>query len=128
MIGLESTFIEINMLKRSFYLSLLIVLVTAFASFSQSIPAPKEHFGFAIGDDYQLANFTQTEAYFKKLAEASDRIELTSIGLTEDGRNQYMMIVSSPENLKNLAKYKDISQKLGRAENLSPEKAKALSE
>ncbi|GAB2544015.1 M14 family metallopeptidase [Spirosoma aerophilum] len=93
---------------------------------AQTIPTPKEHFGFNIGDDYHLATYTQTEAYFKKLA-ASDRTKLTDIGLTEEGRHQFMMIVSSPENLKKLDTYKSISQKLARAEGISEEQARALS-
>jgi hypothetical protein len=114
------------MFKKTILLFLLTILAVSSITFAQNVPAPKEHFGFAIGDDYQLTTFTQTEAYFKKLAEASDRVELTSIGLTEEGRNQYMLIISSPQNLKNLAKYKEISQKLARAEGLTPEHAKAL--
>ncbi len=109
---------------------LLCGLLISFLNFNviiaQNIPSPKEHFGFNIGDDYQLANYTQTEAYFKKLAAASDRTKLVSMGLTEEGRNQYMMIVSSPENIKNLEKYKNISQTLARAEGLSDDKARAL--
>lgn len=93
---------------------------------AQTIPTPKEHFGFNIGDDYHLATYTQTEAYFKKLA-ASDRTKLTDIGLTEEGRHQFMMIVSSPENLKKLDTYKSISQKLARAEGITEEQARALS-
>ncbi|GAB3988880.1 M14 family metallopeptidase [Spirosoma daeguense] len=93
---------------------------------AQSIPSPKEHFGFNIGDDYNLATYTQTEAYFKKVAAASDRVKLVDIGMTEEGRHQYMLIVSSPENLKKLDRYKEISQKLARAEGLSDEQAKAL--
>jgi hypothetical protein len=93
---------------------------------AQNIPTPKEHFGFNIGDDYQLANYTQTEAYFKKLATTSKRVKLVDIGKTEEGRSQYMLIITSPENQKNLAKYKEISQKLARAEGLTPEQAKAL--
>ena len=73
-----------------------------------------------------LPTYTQTEAYFKKLAAASDRAKLVDIGLTEEGRHQYMMIVSSPENIKNLDHYKEISQKLARAENLTDEQAHAL--
>ena len=94
--------------------------------FSQHIPTPKEHFGFSIGDDYQLANYTQTEAYFKKLAAASDRIKLVDIGKTEEGRSQYMLIISSSDNLKNLDRYKKIAQQLARAENLTDEQAQAL--
>lgn len=87
--------------------------------------SPKEHFGFEIGDDYQLATNTQTEAYFKKLAQ-SDRVEFVEIGKTEEGRPQYMLIVSSPENLKDLGRYKDISQKLAHAEGMNEQEAKAL--
>lgn len=91
-----------------------------------SIPSPKEHFGFSMGDNYQLATYTQTEAYFKKLAAASDRVRLTVIGKTEEGRDQYMLIVSSPANLKGLDHYKSISQQLAHAENLTDEQAHAL--
>src|SRR5438309_6891803 len=94
--------------------------------FAQTIPSPKEHFGFNIGDDYQLANYTQTESYFKKLAAVSDRTKLVDMGLTEEGRHQYMMIVSTPANLKNLEHFKEIAQRLARAEDLTDEQAKAL--
>lgn len=114
------------MTKKPFLLLLLMLGVYGTSADAQVVPSPKESFGFAIGDDYQLANFTQTEAYFKKLADASDKVELTSIGKTEEGRDQYMLIISSPQNLKNLARYKEISQKLARAEDLTPEEAKAL--
>jgi hypothetical protein len=93
---------------------------------AQSIPTPKEHFGFNIGDNYHLATFTQTEAYFKKVAAASNKVKLQVIGKTEEGRNQYMVIVSDPNNIRQLAKYKSISQKLARAENLSDAEAKQL--
>ena len=90
---------------------------------AQNIPSPKEHFGFNIGDNYQLTTFTQTEAYFKKLAQSSDRAKYTVIGKTEEGRDQFMLIVSSPENLKKLEEYKRISQKMGNAD-ISMEEAK----
>jgi hypothetical protein len=111
------------MRKFSLLLTCIFLLNNLFAQIS-----PKEHFGFTIGDDYQLANFTQTADYFKKLSEQSDRVKLTGIGMTEEGRTQPMLIVSSPENLKNLEQYKEISQKLARAEDLSESDARALAE
>ena len=93
---------------------------------SPDIPTPKSHFGFSIGDDYQLATYTQTEAYFKKIAAASDRARYTVIGKTEEGRDQLMLIVSSPDNLKKLDHYKSISQQLAHAEGLTDEQAHAL--
>src|ERR1700753_2309206 len=99
------------MFRKRYYSFLCTILITGVAfSQSQSIPTPKEHFGFDIGDNYQLANFTQTEAYFKKLAASSDRARLIEIGKTEFGRSQFMMIVSSPANLAKLEQYKKISQ------------------
>lgn len=111
------------MRKFSLLLAGIFLLNNLFAQIS-----PKEHFGFTIGDDYQLANFTQTADYFKKLSEQSDRVKLLGIGMTEEGRTQPMLIVSSPENLKNLEQYKEISQKLARAEDLSESEARALAE
>ncbi|HUR57484.1 MAG TPA: M14 family zinc carboxypeptidase, partial [Opitutaceae bacterium] len=90
------------------------------------ITSPKEHFGFAIGDDFHLANYTQTEAYFKKIAAESDRAKLVDMGRTEEGRTQWMLVFSAPENLKQLAHYKDIAGRLARAEGLTEAQAQAL--
>lgn len=102
-----------------------ILLFVSFLGVKAQIITPKEHFGFNIGDDYHLANFSQTEAYFKKLAQQSDRILYQVIGKTEEGRDQPMLIVSSPENLAKLSHYKNISQRLARAE-LAEQEAKQL--
>ena len=93
---------------------------------SAQVPSPLQHFGFSIGDNYKLANYTQTEAYFKKVAASSDRVSLVNMGQTEEGRSQYMMVISSPANLKNLYKYKEIAQKLARADQLSEAEAKLM--
>ncbi len=112
-------------MRKVLFLCLLFALTLSNVN-AQSIPSPKEHFGFNIGDNYHLATFTQTEAYFKKLAAASNKVKLQVIGKTEEGRNQYMVIVSDPSNIRQLEKYKSISQKLARAEGLSDEEAKQL--
>ena len=49
----------------------VIIFVDSTPSQAQIPPSPKEHFGFNIGDDYSLSNYTQTEAYFRKLAGSS---------------------------------------------------------
>lgn len=113
------------MMKRYHQLLLLPMLFCASLIQAQVVPSPKEHFGFNIGDDYKLATYTQTEAYFKKLA-ASPRTKLVDIGMTEEGRHQWMLIVSSPENIKKLARYKEISQQLAHADGLTDAAAKSL--
>ena len=106
-------------------LSIAVAVFLTSVSYAQSVPTPKSHFGFDIGDDYQLATYTQTEAYFRKLDKSSDRAQLFTIGQTEEGRDQLMLVVSSPENLRDLAKYQEISQKMARAE-LDEQQAREL--
>ena len=113
------------MISKIYCMLLLPMFFSVSITQAQKVPSPKEHFGFNIGDDYKLANYTQTEAYFKKLA-ASPRTKLVDIGMTEEGRHEYMMIVSSPENIKKLNRYKEISQKLAHADGLTSAQAKAL--
>ncbi len=101
---------------KTILITLAINLFLGAYALAQHIPSPKEHFGFHIGDDYQLANYTQTEAYFKKLAAISDRVLIERAGETSEGRDQHLLIVSSPENLAKIQHYKSISEQMARAE------------
>jgi len=83
--------------------------------------SPKEQFGFDIGADYVLVNYTQYEAYLKKLDQESDRLTVVPIGKSSEGRTMYAGIISAPENLKNLDKFKTIAGRLSRAEGLTDE-------
>jgi hypothetical protein len=93
---------------------------------AQKVTSPKDQFGFNIGDDYKLANYTQFETYFRKLAKESNRMKLVEIGKTAEGRTQLMAIISSPANLAKLDRYKEISRKLAFADGLTDEQAHAL--
>ena len=104
-------------------------VLSASALLAQTAPkvtSPKEALGFNIGDDYQMANYTQLEAYWKKLASESDRMKLVGIGQTAEGRPQYMAIITSPENFKKLDRYREIARRLALAEDLTDEQAHAL--
>jgi hypothetical protein len=96
------------------------------AQTAPKITTPTEALGFNLGDDYQMASYTQLEAYWKTLARESDRMKLVAIGPTGEGRNQYMAIITSPENLARLDHYRQISEKLARAEGLTDDEAHAL--
>jgi hypothetical protein len=90
------------------------------------ITSPKEEFGFNFGDDYQLATYQQLSTYWQKLDRESDRMVLQEIGRTSEGRPHLMAIVTSPENHKNLARYREISRRLALAETLTDEQAQTL--
>jgi hypothetical protein len=99
---------------------------TPLSAQSRSITTPREAFGFNLGDDYRLANYTQLEAYWKTLARQSDRMKLVDIGLTAEGRHHYMAVITSAANQKRLDHYRSISKRLATAEGLTDEQARAL--
>ena len=53
-------------------------------------------------------------------------MQLVDIGRTEEGRTQWMAVISSPENLAQLDRYRDISRRLALAEGLTDDQARAL--
>jgi hypothetical protein len=91
-----------------------------------SVTNPEQQFGASIGDDYFLATYTQLDEYWHKLDRESDRMTLVDIGPTEEGRRQWMAIVSAPENLRRLDHYRDVSRSLALAEGLTEEQARSL--
>ena len=93
----------------------MLLIAVGMGSLQAAVPSPKAHFGFDIGDDYMLANYTQTEAYFRQIAATSDRFQLVELGKTSEGRAQLMLIASSPANLARLEEYRGISERLARA-------------
>ncbi len=91
-----------------------------------AITAPAQAFPQDPGSDYFLANYTQYEAYLKQLASQSNRMKLSSFGVSAEGRTQWMAIVSSPENLANMERYQDIAHRMAKAEGVTEQEAAQL--
>ncbi|MEP6992834.1 MAG: M14 metallopeptidase family protein [bacterium] len=113
-------------LASSLALAGAIALLVPTARAQGAITSPKQQFGFNIGDDYKLANYTQFEGYWRKLAKESNRMKLVEIGRTAEGRPQLMAVISSPANLAKLDHYKAISRKLAYADGVSEAEARVL--
>ncbi len=89
-----------------------LTLLFAFVISAQTVPAPKDVLGWTPGDDRKLASWSQGIEYFKKLDAASDRVIFHEIGKTTMGAPFVYLTISSPENLKNLERYKQINARL----------------
>jgi len=119
---------------RALVVAVLVLLVSALraqtppglAAPAPVVTTPRQQFGVAIGDDYFLANYTQLEEYWKTLDRESDRMRLVDLGQTEEGRSQWMAVISSPENIARLEHYRGIARRLALAEGLTDEQAQAL--
>jgi len=88
-----------------------IFLFLALAAFSQ-VPSPDSVLGFHPTGDRTIADWKQITDYFTKLDKASDRMLVREIGRTTEDRPMIVAFISSPSNIRNLEKYRQISAKL----------------
>ncbi len=68
--------------------------------FKENIPSPEEFLGYGIGERHTRHDLIV--AYFKKLADISDRVSFYEYGKTHEGRILSMLTITTPENLNNL--------------------------
>lgn len=116
-------------LARALALSFCVPVFAANASFAQTgpnVPSPESVLGKRPGDDFYLASYDESRAYFRKLAETSDRVRLLKVGKTTRGLDWEIAILSAPENLAKLDRYKEISQRLADGRGLDDAAARAL--
>jgi Zinc carboxypeptidase len=120
------------MFKKLFALAVLAVALGVATPQAQNktaapkVTPPQDQFGWAIGDDYRLVNYTQYEQYLKKLDVQSERMIVTDIGKTEEGRTEYTAIITSPENQRKLPLIKEANRKLALADALTDDQARVL--
>ena len=93
---------------------------------SSTVPTPESIFGFAPGADYKLATYDQSVAYFKALAAASPYIKLFEAGKTSQGRTMIFALISTPDNLSKIDRYREIWQRLAHPQGLTDAEAQRL--
>jgi len=79
---------------------------------STAVPSPRSVLGFTPGDDRTIADWRQITDYFARLDRASDRVLVRTIGKTTMQQPLITAFISAPENIRDLAKYKDIQARL----------------
>ncbi len=107
------------------FMRVALVFLAATALFGE-VPTPESVLGHKIGEDFYLASYDESLGYFQKLAASTDKLKLVKAGKTTEGRDWYFAIISSPQNLKDFEKYRDIAKKLALVRGLNDEQARAL--
>src|SRR5204863_4371923 len=105
---------------------LILLFVCGLNAFGQTVPTPESVLGHKPGDDFYLATYDESREYFHKLAASSNRIKLINVGKTTRGLDWEIALISSPQNLANLDKYREISRKLADGRGLTDPEARAL--
>src|SRR3954463_10736391 len=105
---------------------LLVCAEAAILAQARGVPTPASVLGFEPGADYKLATYDQSIAYFKKLAAASKYVKLVDAGKTSQGRMMTFALISTPENLAKIDRYREIAIRLAHPEGLSEADARRL--
>ncbi|MFC1476966.1 M14 family zinc carboxypeptidase [candidate division KSB1 bacterium] len=109
-------------MKRSDIFYILLVGVFLFQvqpAAAQSIPSPEDFYGFKMGTDGELVHWNKVVEYFHLLASRSDKVIVRDLGESTLGNPFLLAIFSSPDNLRNLEKYRQINKQLADPRGLS---------
>jgi hypothetical protein len=112
-------------MQRLVLLLVAAALTAAAQSVSAQVPSPLDVFGWVPGADYEVADYEQMQQYFRQLADATDRAQLIEIGRSAMNRPMLLMFISSDENMRQLDRWRSISERLARA-RIDEDEARSL--
>ena len=113
-------------MKRASVILIFLFVCCVRPTSAQSVPTPESVLGHKPGDDFYLATYDESREYFRKLAASSNRVKLITVGKTTRGLDWEIALISSPENLAKLDRYKEISRRLADGRGLSDQEARTL--
>lgn len=98
----------------------------AYVPESDTVPSPADVLGRIVGTPGELSRVPEIYGYFRQLDEASDRVQVETIGRTEEGRDLLVVAVSDAENLAQLDHWKEITARLADPRGTTREEARRL--
>jgi len=90
------------------------------------VPTPLDHFGTIAGATDVLHYPEEIYGYMRAVAAVSDRVEVLTIGESEEGREHVLVIVADEDTLANIDTYKENLRRLGDPRNLTEAEAQEL--
>ncbi|HEX3556886.1 MAG TPA: M14 family zinc carboxypeptidase [Thermoanaerobaculia bacterium] len=100
----------------------------AYVPDSATVPSPAKVLGHLVGAPDELSRVADVHGYFRKLAAATDRVQVRTIGTSEEGREILLVLVSDAQNLAGLDHYKDVTARLADPRRTSRGEAHQLAE
>ena len=88
--------------------------------FSETVPTPLDHLGHISGAPDILSYPDEVHGYMRALAAASPRVEVFTIGTSEEGREMILVVISSDETIAALEEKQGRAARLGGTPALQP--------
>jgi hypothetical protein len=80
---------------------------------SAAVPSPDKVLGYVIGTPNKLTYSADCARYLRELDKASERVQVISMGRSEEGREMVVAVISDEANMARLDHYRSITAKLG---------------
>ena len=93
---------------------------------SGTVPSPLKVLGHIVGAPDVLDRSADIYKYFRALGAATSRVQVFTVGPTDEGREMIAVAISSEENLARMARLKDTMSRLADPRGLKDEDAKKL--
>ena len=93
---------------------------------ASKLPAPDKVLGHIVGAPNYLTYPHQIYAYLRELEKASPRVQMYTIGKTEENHDIVMIAISDEENITHLNLYKENMGRLADPRSTSPQQAEQL--
>ena len=90
------------------------------------IPMPKDVLGYHIGAPAKLTYYADILKYYRALAAASPRVQIETIGKSDEDRELVVIWISSDDNIKNLKQNRANLAKIADPRGLSEDEARRL--
>src|SRR5207247_7965283 len=93
---------------------------------SDKVPSPLKFFGYIPGEPGHMTYHKDIVRYYEALEQASPRVKLFKIGVTDEGRDMVALGVADEATIKQPAKHKQITARLTDPRKIADAEAKQL--
>ena len=93
---------------------------------SDKVPTPEKILGYVVGTPEKLTYTKDIFRYYRELAKSSPRVQLWTVGKSEEGREMLLIAVSDEANLAQLDRYKQITARLADPRKITDADAQQL--
>jgi Zinc carboxypeptidase len=93
---------------------------------SDTVPTPLKFHGYIAGAEGKLTYAEDVHRYMRALEAASPRVKVVSAGMSEEGREMIMVVISSEDTIRELYRYQEINRKLSDPRKISDDEARQL--
>ena len=111
------------------HLALVLIFLGSIAPIAEAqkkVTSPQEFFGFQLGSDKKIARWDKIVDYYRLLENESSKLKVIDMGPSTMGNPFLLVIISSPENLANLDRLREVNAKLSDPRGIAETEIKKL--